>query len=223
MLTVHHLENSRSHRIIWLLEELGVDYDIEFYERDPQTKLAPSRLREIHPLGKSPVLTDGDHTIAESGAIIEYLVDTYDDDGALRPQKDSPEFERYRYWMHYAEGSAMSPLLLRVIFQELPRQGPWIAKPLLSTISTMVGKEYIDPQIDLHLNYWESELSARDYFAGDDFTAADIQMSFALEGVDAFRDLSQNAPHVQDLLEKLRERPAYERAIERGGELELGM
>lgn len=222
MLTVHHLNNSRSQRILWLLEELEVEYEITGYERNPQTMLAPRELRKIHPLGKSPVVTDGDNTIAESGAIIEYIVDEYGQ-GRLRPEAGTAKFLRYRYWMHYAEGSAASPLLLKVVFDELPRQGPWLAKPLLKTISKLVGAQYIDPQINLHMKYWEDELSKQTYFVGDEFTAADIQMSFPMEAVAARLDEERLSkfPKIQAFVASIHERPAYKRAVERGGEFSL--
>jgi glutathione S-transferase len=225
MLTVHHLNNSRSHRILWLLEELGVDYEIAKYERDPKTMLAPRELREIHPLGKSPIVTDAGGAVAESGAIIEYILDEYgaDEHGEtrLRPAPGTPEFLRYRYWMHYAEGSAMAPLLLKIVFDQLPKQGPALAKPLLRTVSRLVGDKYVDPQIRQHMAFWEEELAKSAYFAGDEFSAADIQMSFALEAAEARADADVETPRTRDLLERLRQRPAYRRAIERGGELEL--
>ncbi len=219
MLTVHHLEASRSHRILWLLEELGVDYELQIYERDPDTKLAPDSLREIHPLGKAPVITDGDITVAESGAIIEYLLDKYDEDHQLRPPADSDAFGRYRYWMHYAEGSAMPNLLLRIVFSELPRQTPWPASIPLKALQKQVEAEFISPRIERHLDYWEAELTEHDYFAGDAFTAADIQMSVPVEG--AAKDLEGDEyPRLQQFVERLRNRPAHQRAVERGGGLD---
>lgn len=220
MLTVHHLENSRSHRIIWLLEELALDYQIEHYKRDPKTRLAPAKLRELHPLGKSPILTDDGRTIAESAAIIEYLVDRHGTD-TLRPPTDSDAYLQYRYWLHYAEGSAMPPLVLKLVFHELPRQSPWLAKPLLSGIAKAVGAQYIDPQIRRHLQFWEQELSSRPYFAGDQFSAADIQMSFALASVLALGFIDDQVPAVSAHLAKIRNRPAYQRAVTRGGGLDL--
>jgi glutathione S-transferase len=222
MLTVHHLNNSRSQRILWLLEELGVDYEIDNYKRDPQTMLAPRALRDIHPLGKSPVVTDGEHTIAESGAIIEYIVDEYDD-GQLRPERDTPEFDRYRYWMHYAEGSAMSPLLLELIFNRLPGEVPWPLRPVLKLVCAGVKREFINPQLELHMSYWEAELGRRAFFVGDTFTAADIQMSFPLEASIARGDKAKAYPKINALVETFRARPAYQRAVERGGDYSLRM
>jgi glutathione S-transferase len=220
VITVHHLENSRSHRIVWLLEELGAEYEIEHYKRDPKTQLAPPELRNLHPLGKSPVITDGNTTVAESAAIIEYILDAHDDHD-LVPDATTDDFLRYRYWLHYAEGSAMGPLLLKVVFNELPRQGPLLAKPILSAISKLVSAEYIDPQIERHARYWEDELSANSFFAGDDFSAADIQMSFPLQGVEALGIIEDGYPKIEAFLDKIRHRPAYQRAIERGGRLSM--
>lgn len=222
MITVHHLENSRSHRILWLLEELETDYTIEEYERDPRTNLAPKRLREVHPLGASPVISDDERTIAESGAIIEYILDTQGE-GRLRPSPDSDEHLRYRYWMHYAEGSAMTPLLLDLVFGMLPGQTPWPLRPVVSLIAKGVRGEFIHPRVERHADYWERELSEHAYFAGDEFTAADIQMSFPLEGLCTRDKWRARYPRVVEFLENVRSRPAYRRAVERGGELSLDM
>lgn len=217
MLTVHHLENSRSHRVVWLLEELGTDYEITKYERDPETMLAPPELRDVHPLGKSPVITDDGHTIAESGAILEYILDVYGD-GELRPDPGTDTYLQYRYWMHYAEGSAMPMLVLKLVFRELPEQGPWLMGPLLRQISKMVSAEYINPQIDRHIDFWADELEGQQYFVGDEFTAADIQMSYPLAGALGDRGDPEEHGHLHALLDRLEERPAYNRALEETGD-----
>ncbi len=221
MITVHHLEDSRSHRILWLLEELECDYDITHYERDPKTQLAPDSLKAIHPLGKAPVVTDGDHTWAESGAIIEAILDRYDDH-KLRPTPDSPALDRYRFWLHYAEGSAMNPLFLTVIFREIPRQAPWIARPLLSAVSKAVHHSYIYGELKSHLQFWEDHLQEHAFFAGQDFTAADIQMGIPLEGAASTSIGFDDYPHVAEHLQTLRQRPAYQRALQKGGGLNFG-
>lgn len=221
MLTVHHLENSRSQRILWLLEELEVEYKIKHYERDPKTMLAPKALRDIHPLGKSPVVTHKGRTVAESGAIIEYIVDEYGE-GELRPEPKTKEFRRYQYWMHYAEGSAMGPFLLHIVFDQLPKQGPWLARPVLGAVSKTVNKEYISGQVALHMDFWEQELAKRPYFTGDKFSAADIQMSFPLESSVARGADPDVYPKIHAQLEKLHDRRAYKRALERGGDYSLG-
>lgn len=221
MITLHHLNNSRSQRVLWLLEELELKYRIEFYQRDPDTMLAPAELREVHPLGKSPVITDAKTTLAESGAIIEYLAGKYGG-GRLIPDADSEEYLRYRYWMHYAEGSAMPPLLLKLVFDRLPGpQMPLIMRPAAAVIAFGVRKKFIDPQIRLHLAFMEGELEGREWFAGPEFTAADIQMSFPLEGAAARGGLGGDYPRLQGFLERIHARPAYRRALEKGGPYEL--
>ncbi len=215
MLTVHHLENSRSQRILWLLEELATEYEIKEYERDPKTMLAPKSLRDIHPLGKSPVITHDGNTIAESGAIIEYILDAFDD-SSLRPDPGTPEFLRYRYFLHYSEGSAMSPFLLKVVFDQLPKQGPLLMRPLLSAVSKTVNNAYIAGQLRLHLKFIESKLQDHEWFAGPTFTAADIQMSFPLEAAIARLDCSAY-PQIRAFIDRIHARPAYQQALTRGG------
>ena len=215
MITVHHLNNSRSQRVLWLLEELGLDYEIKKYQRDPKTMLAPKSLREIHPLGKSPVIEDGDIRVAESGAIMEYLLDTYDD-GTLGAAPGTQEHRDIIYWLHYAEGSAMSPLLLQLVFSELPRQGPILAKPIMKAVSNAVKSAYVNPQVKLHMDYWESSLEGRSYFVGDTLSVADIQMSFPLEAVMA-RSPSDRYPNIARFVENIHKRDAYQRALSRGG------
>lgn len=223
MLTVHHLNNSRSHRVLWLLEELEVAYEVTHYQRDPDTMLAPAGLREVHPLGKSPVITHNGRTVAESGAILEYLIDEFGDQAPLRlrPEVGTPEYLRYRYWMHYAEGSAMPPLLLKIVFDQLPVQGPWVARPILKAVAKAAGTQFINPQIRRHQQFWEDELAERAYFAGDAFSAADIQMSFALQAADTRQEHGPKTQHARNLLQKLQARPAYQRAEAVGGALNL--
>ncbi|HXY75853.1 MAG TPA: glutathione S-transferase [Steroidobacteraceae bacterium] len=216
MITVHHLDNSRSQRVLWLLEELGCGYEVKKYQRDPKTLLAPPELKAVHPLGKAPVITDGAHTIAESGAIIEYLVDTYGQ-GRLRPAAGSEARLRYNYWLHYAEGSAMPPLLLKLIFQRMPRGPmPAIVRPLVRRVARGAEQGYIDPQLRVHIAYWESELGRYRWFAGDEFTAADVAMSFPLE-VAAARAGVGMPEKVNAFIARVRERPAYNRALKAGG------
>lgn len=217
MITVHHLNNSRSQRILWLLEELGVEYQIERYERDPKTMLAPPELRAVHPLGKSPVITDGDLTVAESGAIIDYLANRYGP--ALLPPADSPERLRCNYWLHYAEGSAMPPLLLKLVFDKVESSPmPFFAKPIARGIAQKVKNLLINPQLKLHLDYLEGELVKSTWFAGEQFSVADIQMSFPLEAATSRGGLDASRPRLKAFLERIHARPAYQRALERGGE-----
>ncbi|MDZ7968118.1 MAG: glutathione S-transferase [Nostoc sp. DedSLP03] len=208
MITVHHLNNSRSQRVLWLLEELGIEYEIEFYERDAKTMMAPESLRQVHPLGKSPVITDADLTIAESGAIIEYLVDRYGN-GRLAPASDTPEYLRYKYWLHYAEGSAMPLLVMRLILNNFGA----------GDSSAVSG--FVAPQIKLHFDYIEDELRKNTWFVGNEFTAADIQMSFPLEVIAALPEEVENRPKLKEFVERIHERPAYKRALERGGKYEV--
>jgi glutathione S-transferase len=220
MLIVHHLNNSRSQRVLWLLEELGVAYEIVRYQRRPDM-LAPAELRAVHPLGKSPVITDGSNTIAESGAIAEYLIGTYGN-GRLIPPPDTPERLRYTYWLHYAEGSAMPPLLLKLLFTLMPTRAPALVRPLVRMISGQALTTFVNPQLKLHMAFWESELSKSEWFAGGDFTAADIQMSFPLEAAASRGGLEQGHPKAMAFLERIHARPAYQRALEKGGPYEIG-
>ena len=222
MIVVHHLNNSRSQRVLWLLEELGLPYELERYERDAKTMLAPASLRAVHPLGKAPVITDGEVTLAESGAILEYLVDTHGD-GRLAPAFGTPERVRYSFWMHYAEGSVMPPLLLRLVFNKVETAPlPFFIRPVAKGISKKVNAAFIGPQIKLHLDYLESEIKQGGWFMGDTFTAADIQLSFPLEGAAARGGLGRDRPKLQDFLDRIHARPAYQRALERGGPFTLG-
>jgi len=217
MITVHHLNNSRSQRVLWLLEELGAAYEIVRYERDPKTMLAPASLKAVHPLGKSPVITEDGLTVAESGAIIEYLVERHGK-GRLVPPPGTPERLRYTYWLHFAEGSAMTPLLLALIFGRLPRQPmPFFVRPIVRTLSDKVSKALIEPQLRSQQRFMESELAKSTWFAGDEFTAADIQMSFVVEASATRGGLGANHPRLTAWLERIHARPAYRRALEKGG------
>ena len=217
MITVHHLNNSRSQRILWLLEETGTEYEIKRYQRDPKTMLAPPELKAIHPLGKSPVITDGELTLAESGAIIEYLAGRYGD--WLLPAAGTPERLRCNYWLHFAEGSAMPPLLLKLVFDTLERAPmPFFVKPIARGIAGKMKGTYINPQLRQTLDYLEGELGKSEWFAGDTFSAADIQMSFPLEAAASRAGLDASRPKLKAFLERIHARPAYQRALERGGE-----
>ena len=217
MLVVHHLDNSRSQRVLWLLEELGTPYEIVFYRRDPKTMLAPPALRAVHPLGKSPVVTDGDLTLVESGAIVEYLADRYGG-GRLAPAVGTPARLRYTRGLHYAEGSLMPPLLLKLVFHRVETEKmPFFAKPIAKAIAGKVRQAFIDPQLRLHLDYLEGELEHAEWFAGDAFSGADIQMSFPIEAAAARGGLGANRPRLTAWLERIHARAAYRRALERGG------
>lgn len=215
MLQIHHLNDSRSQRILWLLEELSVEYEIIKYQRDPDTQLAPRALRRIHPLGKAPVITHEGKTVAETGAIVEYIVDTFGR-GRLRPPPESEDYSSYRYWLHYAEGSAMTPLLLKLIFTVLPSKVPFVIRPLIRAVASKVQGMLVDPQIATHAAYWEGALAKSDWFAGAEFTAADIMMSFPLEAATTRTDAC--GPNAKRFVATIHARPAYQRALERGGE-----
>ena len=219
-ITVHHLNDSRSQRILWLLEELGLEYEVKRYERDPETMLAPASLKEVHPLGKSPVITEGELTLAESGAIVEYLVDRYGD-GRLAPTTQTPERLRYTYWLHYAEGSAMPPLVMQLIFNQIEEQSPFYLRAIAKLITGRVQQTYIEPQIAQNLDYLEAELNKNTWFVGDEFTAADIQLSFPLEAAATYSNLGKSYPKLTAFLERIHARPAYQKALERGGAYNL--
>jgi glutathione S-transferase len=220
MITLHHLNNSRSQRVLWLLEELGLPYEIVKYERDPRTMLAPAALRKIHPLGKSPVITDGDATLAESGAIIEYLVDSYGK-AELAPAPGTPAHRLYRYFLHYAEGSLMPLLLMKLVFNKVKTDTPFLIRPIAKAIAATVSSRFLDPNIANHLTFLGDHLTQHAWFAGAAFSAADIQMSFPIEGAVA-RAGTGISPRLTEWLGRIQGRPAYRKAIERGGEYSVG-
>ena len=221
MITVHHLENSRSQRVLWLLEELGLPFEVKHYARDKKTMMAPPELRAVHPLGRSPVITDAGKTIAESGAIVEYLVDTYGEE-RLKPPAGSDERLRYTYWLHFAEGTAMPPLLIKLIVDRMESaKAPFFIKPVIRGIVGRVRKGFLDRQIASNLDFMESELGKSEWFAGNEFTAADIQMSFPLEAASMRAGLDRSRPKLWDFLQRIHARPAYKRALEKGGKYEL--
>ncbi len=217
MITVHHLNNSRSQRVLWLLEEIGTDYTIEKYMRDAQTMRAPASLKAVHPLGKSPVITEGDVTVAESGAIVEYLVDTHAPH--LKPEAGTPAHRAYVYWLHFAEGSAMPPMLIRLLVDQISKaKMPFFAKPIAKSIVARL-RGFVDPEITNIFRYIEDVLGQSEWLAGDSFTAADIQMSFPLEAAAARAGIDKATyPNIHAWLDKIHARPAYARALEKGGE-----
>ena len=223
MIIVHHLNNSRSQRILWLLEELGLPYEIKRYQRDAKTMLAPPELLQVHPLGKSPVITDGDITVAESGAIVEYLVDTYGASSGLKPAAGTADYRRYVYWLHFAEGSAMPPLLMKLIFTTIKKtKMPFFAKPIANAISDKVLKGFVNPNLERQIAFMEDELAKGPWFIGQAFSAADIQMSFPIEAARQRAGLSQEkTPRLIDWLARAHARPAYQRALERGGKYDF--
>jgi glutathione S-transferase len=220
MITVHHLNNSRSQRVLWLLEELGLPYEVKRYERDAKTSLAPLELKALHPLGKSPVITDGGLTVAESGAILEYLVDKYGQ-GRLKPTGEQDALH-YRYFLHFAEGSAMPPLVMKLVFNKIKRSPmPFFVKPIAKGIADKVLGSFVQPNIDNQLKFLEGELAARPWFAGAEFSAADVQMSFPLEAAAARGGSLDGLPKIRAFLDRIHARPAYQRALQRGGPYDL--
>jgi glutathione S-transferase len=218
MIVVHHLNNSRSQRILWLLEELGVEYEIRKYQRDPKTMLAPPELLAIHPLGKSPVISDNGTVVAESGAIVEYLVERYGY-GRLVPDAGTPDKLRYTYFLHFAEGSAMPPLVMKLVFDRVETEPmPFFARPIARAIAQKVKSSYVMPQILRQLAYLEAELEKSEWFAGGEFSAADIQMSFVLEAAASRGGVGDEHPKLKQFLDRIHARPAYRRALERGGQ-----
>jgi glutathione S-transferase len=223
MITLHHLENSRSQRVLWLLEELGLPYEVKRYARDAQTMLAPPELTRVHPLGKSPVITDdagGETetvTVAESGAVVEYLLETHGG-GLLRPVAGTPEARRFTYWLHFAEGSAMPPLLMKLVFDKVRSAPvPFFIKPVVKGVADKVTSSFIAPNIKRQLDFMETELASRPWFAGNEFTGADIQMSFPLEAAAGRAGLDNKWPRLTDWLQRIHARPAYQRALAAGG------
>ena len=219
MIVLHHLNNSRSQRVLWLLEELGVPYEIKRYQRDAKTMLAPPELKAIHPLGKSPVITEDGMTLAESGAIVEHLAGKHGKD-KLIPKEGTPERMRYTYWMHFAEGTAMPPLLLKLIFDRIEK-APLLIRPIARAIAKRAKSTFVQPNIDRNLDFMEAELAKSEWFAGSQFSAADVQMSFPLEAAAARGGLTRSRPRLWAFLERIHARPAYQGALEKGGKYEL--
>lgn len=216
MITVHHLNNSRSQRVLWLLEELGLDYTIVPYTRDA-SMLAPASLRAVHPLGKAPVIEDGGLVIAESGAIVQHVLERHGA-GRLVPPPDTPERRAFTYWLHYAEGSAMPPLLLKLVFDQIEHGPvPFFIRPITRALARGVKAKFIAPQLALHLDHMEAALAQAPWFAGDEFSAADIQMSFAVQAAAARGGLDGSRPRLMAWLDRIHARPAWLRGVERGG------
>ena len=214
MITLHHLDQSRSFRILWALEELGLDYDIKFYHRQPNFS-APNELKLIHPLGKAPILTDAEQTIAESAVILEYLQQHYDTQRQFKPQQTSAQ-QAYQYWMHYAEGSLMPLLVMQLVLTKVPQQVPWLVRPVANKISAGIKAGFIQPRLKDHIAYLEAYLSEHDYFAGD-FSFADIQMSFPLQALQSCT--GHRYPQIAAYLARVEQRPAFQSAREREQQL----
>jgi glutathione S-transferase len=223
MLTVHHLETSRSQRVLWMLEELGTPYKLKVYKRDTKTRLAPPALKEVHPLGKSPVVTDEGDTIAESGAIIEYLAERFGKDAGgelshLMPAPGTSEQRQCRFWMHYAEGSLMNWMVMKLVFKTIPTQPmPFFVRPIARLLCSGVQDKLIDPNIKTALDFIEAHLSKNTWFAGDHLTIADFQMSFGVEALLSRGSDTSGYPRLEAYAARMRARPAYQRAIKKGG------
>lgn len=223
MITLHHLETSRSQRVLWLLEELGLPYEIKHYVRNPQTRLAPAELKAVHPLGKSPVITDGALTFAESGAILEYLVERYGEQAAgdlaqLQPARGTPDYWQARFWLHYAEGSLMNWLVMKLVFTAIPTQPmPFFVRPIARQICQQVQAKLIDPNLATALAFMEAHLATHRWFAGEHLSIADFQMSFAVEAALARAAQGGTFPHLQAYRTRMQARPAYQRALAHGG------
>lgn len=215
MVTVHHLQNSRSQRILWLLEELGVPYTIQEYQRDRKSNLAPKALKDIHPLGKAPVITDGSQTIAESGAIVEYLIENYGR-GGWQPKPGTDNWQRYRFAMHFAEGSLMPQLVIGLLLSTAKAKSPFFAKPIIKALEQGVQKQYLKPTLSAQVGYLENELAKSPWFAGDEPSGADVMMSFPLEAMKA-RGLLNDYPKLTEWVSRVHARPAYQAALKKSG------
>ncbi|MEY4429873.1 MAG: hypothetical protein RLZZ182_2562 [Pseudomonadota bacterium] len=231
MLTVHHLETSRSQRILWLLEELGLPYELKVYKRHPVTKLAPPELKKVHPLGKSPVVTDEGLAVAESAPILEYIVERHGGgQGAgaaelahLVPERGTPEAFQMRFWMHFAEGSLMNWAVMKLVFMTIPTQPmPFFVRPIARELCKRVQQQLIDPNLSTSLAFIEEHLSRHKWFAGEHLTLADFQMSFAVEALLQRAGGAQQFPHLKAYRDRMVARPAYQRAIAKGGPVVMG-
>ena len=225
MIIVHHLEQSRSQRVLWLLEELGLPYEIKVYKRNAKSRLAPAELKKVHPLGKSPVIGDGDLVLAESGAILEYLAETYGgqaqgEAAQLLAATGSAEHRQLRFWMHYAEGSLMNWLVMKLVFMTIPRQPmPFFVRPIARKLCTTVQTKLIDPNLKSAMEFIEDHLAKNTWFAGERLTLADFQMSFAVAALLSRADAAGQCPHIAAWLKRVEARPAWQRGIAKGGPL----
>lgn len=222
MINLHHLNNSRSQRILWMLEELSLDYQITQHQRDGKTMLAPSELKQIHPLGKAPILVHDDKVLAESGVIIDYLADTFGQ-GNWKPNLGTDQYLQYQYWLHFAEGSAMPPMLLSLVFRRmLERAKPFFVKAIIKKVVAKVNGAFIRPNLDNNFRFINDHLAEHTWFAGDAISGADIQMSFILEAAKARGLISpEQHPSIAQYIERIQARPAYQRAIEKGGQYDF--
>jgi glutathione S-transferase len=218
MVTLHHLENSRSQRILWLLEELGIEYEIKLYKRDPKTNLAPDELKAIHPLGKSPLITDGGKVIAESAVIVNYLIRNYDKDGRFTTAPDSEAAQQNEYWLHFAEGSLMPYLVMSLVFTKVKTAPmPFFVRPVAKGIADQVMKSFISPNVENSLRFIEDHLSKNIWFAGENMSASDFQMIFPLEAAMTRSGIASKLPAINAWVKKVHALPAYQNALKKGG------
>lgn len=216
MITLHYLENSRAQRILWLLEELGIEYEVKHYYRDKVTQLAPAALKKVHPLGKSPVITDGEVCVSESAAIVEYLIDKYGK-GKLIPSDDEQAMLKYREFMHYAEGTIMPFLVFTLIFNKIKEAPmPFFVKPIAKMIANKTLQGFVTPNVTSNLDYLEKQVAATGWFAGDTITGADFMMSFPLEAAAMRINLKIDYPNLAQYLDSIHTMPSYQRAVEKG-------
>ena len=216
MIRVHHLADSRSQRILWLLEELGADYEVVRYERDPKTMLAPPALKQVHPLGKSPVLEADGLKVAESGAIVEYLVERHGE-GRLKPSPRDAAYVQYLTWSHHAEASLQPLLLMALLFRVMPERAPALSRPLVKKVCGTAMDSFVGPRLKEQLDHIETHLAARAWFAGDALTGADVMMIFPLEAAVARASGMDAYPAISAYVAKVHARDAYKRSLERGG------
>jgi glutathione S-transferase len=227
MITVHHLETSRSQRILWLLEELGLPYELKLYKRNPKTKLAPPELKKVHPLGKSPVITEGDLVVAESAPILEYIVEAHGSGqggvSQLLAVPGTPEHRQLRFWMHFAEGSLMNWAVMKLVFMTIPTQPmPFFVRPIARELCKKVQQQLIDPNLQTSLAFLDQHLATHTWFAGEHITLADFQMSFAVEILLSRGDGAARYQHVKAYRDRMVARPAYQRAMAKGGPVMMG-
>jgi glutathione S-transferase len=215
VLYIHHLQNSRSQRVIWLLEELGLEYEIIVHKRVAGSRLAPESLRRIHPLAKAPVICDKEVVLAETGAVFQYLLETYGN-GSLEPQRGTEDRLRYIYWNHFAEGSFMPYLAMKLVFARIVREAPFFTRPILGPVFKLVGANYLNPNIHLEINTIENHLQSHEWFAGSEFSAADVMMGFMLEAIAGRMAPASSHPNINRFVTRIRSRTAYQRAINRG-------
>lgn len=216
MLTLHHLENSQSIRILWLLEELGIPYEMKMYDRDKKSGLAPDDYKKVSPLGTAPVITDGDLVLAETNAIIDYILDTYGD-GKLRPVVGTSEHVPYLFWYHASQGSFQPLLTTTFVLNVMVSRAPFFVRPIIGGAVETLNKAFFQPRLTSLLGEIEKQLSKTTWFAGEELTAADIVMGYSMEVAALRAGMEKNYPNAKRFLDAMHARPAYKRAVEKDG------